>query len=466
MRIYNTLTRKKEELKTITPGEVKIYACGPTVYNYIHIGNARPLCVFDTLRRYLEFRGYKVKFVQNFTDIDDKIIKKAIEEGTDYKTVSEKYIEEFWKDAKGLNFREATVHPKATENIDEIIEIIKTLVEKGYAYPVENGDVYFSPKNFSEYGKLSHQPLEDLEAGARINIGELKKDPMDFALWKGAKPGEPYWPSPWGNGRPGWHIECSAMVRRYLGDTIDIHCGGQDFIFPHHENEIAQSECCNGVPFANYWMHNGYINVDNVKMSKSLGNFFTVRDVAEKYGYEPIRYLMISSHYRSPINYSVDIIDQCKASLTRLHTCRDSLDFALNNAGDGEPENAAEIRAQMEARKQQFIEAMDDDLNTADGLAAVFELVRDINVSVLQSGSKALITDAIKLFDELTGVLGIVYPHEKEETLDDDIEKLIEARQAARKAKNWAEADRIRDELKDKGIVLEDTPQGVKWHRA
>lgn len=466
MRIYNTLTRKKEELKTITPGEVKIYACGPTVYNYIHIGNARPLCVFDTLRRYLEFRGYKVKFVQNFTDIDDKIIKKAIEEGTDYKTVSEKYIEEFWKDAKGLNFREATVHPKATENIDEIIEIIKTLVEKGYAYPVENGDVYFSPKNFSEYGKLSHQPLEDLEAGARINIGELKKDPMDFALWKGAKPGEPYWPSPWGNGRPGWHIECSAMVRRYLGDTIDIHCGGQDLIFPHHENEIAQSECCNGVPFANYWMHNGYINVDNVKMSKSLGNFFTVRDVAEKYGYEPIRYLMISSHYRSPINYSVDIIDQCKASLTRLHTCRDSLDFALKNAGDGEPENAAEIRAQMEARKQQFIEAMDDDLNTADGLAAVFELVRDINVSVLQSGSKALIADAIKLFDELTDVLGIVYPHEQADDLDAEVEKKIEARQAARKAKNWAEADRIRDELKDKGIVLEDTPQGVKWHRA
>lgn len=466
MRIYNTLTRKKEELKTITSGEVKIYACGPTVYNYIHIGNARPLCVFDTLRRYLEFRGYKVKFVQNFTDIDDKIIKKAIEEGTDYKTVSEKYIEEFWKDAKGLNFREATVHPKATENIDEIIEIIKTLVEKGYAYPVENGDVYFSPKNFSEYGKLSHQPLEDLEAGARINIGELKKDPMDFALWKGAKPGEPYWPSPWGNGRPGWHIECSAMVRRYLGDTIDIHCGGQDLIFPHHENEIAQSECCNGVPFANYWMHNGYINVDNVKMSKSLGNFFTVRDVAEKYGYEPIRYLMISSHYRSPINYSVDIIDQCKASLTRLHTCRDSLDFALNNAGDGEPENAAEIRAQMESRKQQFIEAMDDDLNTADGLAAVFELVRDINVSVLQSGSKALITDAIKLFDELTDVLGIVYPHEQADDLDAEVEKMIEARQAARKAKNWAEADRIRDELKDKGIVLEDTPQGVKWHRA
>ncbi len=466
MRVYNTLTRKKEELKTITPGEVKIYACGPTVYNYIHIGNARPLCVFDTLRRYLEFRGYKVNFVQNFTDIDDKIIKKAIEEGTDYKTVSEKYIEEFWKDAKGLNFREATMHPKATENIDEIIDIIKTLVDNGYAYPVENGDVYFSPKKFAQYGKLSHQPLEDLEAGARINIGELKKDPMDFALWKGAKPGEPYWPSPWGNGRPGWHIECSAMVRRYLGKTIDIHCGGQDLIFPHHENEIAQSECCNGAAFANYWMHNGYINVDNVKMSKSLGNFFTVRDVAEKYGYEPIRYLMISSHYRSPINYSVDIIEQCKASLTRLHTCRDSLDFALKNAGDEEPENAQEIRAQMEARKQQFIEAMDDDLNTADGLAAVFELVRDINVSVLQSGSKALVAEAMQLFDELTGVLGIVYTREADNSLDAEVEKLIEARQAARKAKNWAEADRIRDELKAQGIVLEDTPQGVKWHRA
>ena len=344
MRIYNTLTRRKEELKTITDGEVKIYACGPTVYNYIHIGNSRPLCVFDTLRRYLEYRGYKVNFVQNFTDIDDKIIKKAIEENSDYKTVSEKYIKEFWTDAKGLNFREATVHPKATENIDEIINIISTLVEKGYAYPVENGDVYFSPKKLSGYGKLSHQPLEELEAGARINIGELKREPMDFALWKGAKPGEPYWESPWGKGRPGWHIECSAMIHRFLGNTIDIHCGGQDLIFPHHENEIAQSECCNGVPFAHYWMHNGYINVDNVKMSKSLGNFFTVRDVAEKYGYEPIRYLMISSQYRSPINYSVDIIEQCKASRQRLYTCRNNLDFALENATDSVPENAEEIK--------------------------------------------------------------------------------------------------------------------------
>lgn len=465
MRVYNTLTRKKEELKTITPNEVKIYACGPTVYNFIHIGNARPLCVFDTFRRYLEYRGYKVNFVQNFTDIDDKIIKRANEEGTDYKTVSEKYIAEFWTDVKGMNIREATVHPKATENIDEIISIISALVEKGYAYSVENGDVYFSPKKFKEYGKLSHQPLEDLEAGARINIGELKKEPMDFALWKGAKPGEPAWDSPWGKGRPGWHIECSAMVRRYLGETIDIHCGGQDLIFPHHENEIAQSECCNGVPFANYWMHNGYINVDNVKMSKSLGNFFTVRDVAEKYGYEPIRYLMISSQYRSPINYSVDIIEQCKASLTRLYTCRDSLDFALQNAGDTVPDSADAIKAQLDSRREQFCRAMDDDLNTADGIAAVFELVRDINVSVLASDSKDLIAYAAKLFDELTGVLGLVY-NRKTDSLDSEIEALIEARQAARKEKNWAEADRIRDELKAQGIVLEDTPQGVKWHRA
>ncbi len=464
MRIYNTLTRRKEELKTITDGEVKIYACGPTVYNYIHIGNSRPLCVFDTLRRYLEYRGYKVRFVQNFTDIDDKIIKKAIEENSDYKTVSEKYIKEFWTDAKGLNFREATVHPKATENIDEIINIISTLVEKGYAYPVENGDVYFSPKKFSEYGKLSHQPLEDLEAGARINIGELKREPMDFALWKGAKPGEPYWDSPWGKGRPGWHIECSAMVHRFLGNTIDIHCGGQDLIFPHHENEIAQSECCNGVLFAHYWMHNGYINVDNVKMSKSLGNFFTVRDVAEKYGYEPIRYLMISSQYRSPINYSVDIIEQCKASLQRLYTCRDSLDFALKNATDAVPENAEEIKNQLSSRREQFIEAMDDDLNTADGIAAVFELVKDINVNVINSQSAELIKFAASLFDELTNVLGLVYNRDTD-NLDEEVEKLIEARQNARKEKNWTEADRIRDELKAQGIVLEDTPQGVKWHR-
>ncbi len=465
MKIFNTLTRRKEELKTLVPGELKVYACGPTVYNYIHIGNARPLCVFDTFRRYMEYRGYKVNFVQNFTDIDDKIIRRANEEGTDYKTVSEKYIEEFWTDAKGMNVREATVHPKATENIDEIINIVSTLIEKGYAYAVDNGDVYFSPKQFKEYGKLSHQPLEDLEAGARINIGEVKREPMDFALWKSAKPGEPYWESPWGHGRPGWHIECSAMVRRYLGETIDIHCGGQDLVFPHHENEIAQSECCNGVPFANYWMHNGFISVDNVKMSKSLGNFFTVRDVANEYGYEPIRYFLISSHYRSPINYSVDIIEQCKASLVRLYNCRESLDFALKNATAPVPADAEEIKKALDGRREQFIRVMDDDLNTADAITAVFELVKDINTKVITDApSKELVEYATKLFDELTGVLGLVY-NRKTESLDDEIEKLIEARTQARKDRNWAEADRIRDELKAQGIVLEDTPQGVKWHR-
>ena len=465
MKIFNTLTRQKEELKTIVPNELKVYACGPTVYNFIHIGNARPLCVFDTFRRYMEYRGYKVNFVQNFTDIDDKIIRRANEEGTDYKTVSEKYIEEFWVDAKGMNVREATTHPKATENIDEIINIVSTLIEKGYAYAVDNGDVYFSPKKFNEYGKLSHQPLEDLEAGARINVEEVKREPMDFALWKSAKPGEPYWESPWGQGRPGWHIECSAMVRRYLGETIDIHCGGQDLVFPHHENEIAQSECCNGAPFANYWMHNGFISVDNVKMSKSLNNFFTVRDVANEYGYEPIRYFLISSHYRSPINYSVDIIEQCKASLVRLYNCRESLDFAMKNAVAELPANADEIKAKLLSRKEQFITAMDDDLNTADAISAVFELVKDINTTVIADApAKELVELATTLFDELTGVLGLVY-NRKTESLDDEIEKLIEARTQARKDRNWAEADRIRDELKAQGIVLEDTPQGVKWHR-
>ena len=462
MKIFNTLTRKKEDFKPIEEGKVKIYACGPTVYNFIHIGNARPLCVFDVLRRFLEYIGYDVRFVQNFTDIDDKIIKRANEEGLTYKEVSEKYIEEFWKDVKCMNVREATVHPKATENIDEIIDIVSTLIDKGYAYAV-NGDVYFSPSKFKEYGKLSHQPLEDLEAGARIMVGEVKKEPMDFALWKSAKPGEPYWDSPWGHGRPGWHIECSAMVRRYLGKTIDIHCGGQDLIFPHHENEIAQSECCNGVPFAHYWMHNGYINVDNVKMSKSLGNFFTVRDVAEKYGYEPIRFLMISSQYRSPINYSTDIIEQCKASLARLYNCRDGLDFALEKAGDGAVSD--ELLAMFDKRRRQFIDAMSDDLNTADAIAALFELVRDINSNVIAANAnKGSVEEAIKVFDELADVLGLVYDRKKE-SIDDEIEALIEQRTQARKDRNWAEADRIRDELKAKGIVLEDTAQGVKWHR-
>ncbi len=464
MKVYNTLTRKKEELVPITPGEIKMYACGPTVYNYIHIGNARPLCIFDILRRYLEYRGYNVKFVQNFTDIDDKIIRRANEEHVDFSEISERYIKEFWTDADGLNVRHATINPKATENIDVIIQIISTLIEKGYAYEAQ-GDVYFSTEKFKDYGKLSHQPLEDLEAGARIMVGEVKREPMDFAVWKAAKPGEPAWDSPWGKGRPGWHIECSAMNWRYLGDTIDIHCGGQDLIFPHHENEIAQSECFTGKPFAHYWMHNGYINVDNVKMSKSLGNFFTVRDVAEKYGYEPIRYLLISAQYRSPINYSTDIIEQCIAALNRLYTCRDSLDFELKNAVDAEHDGDKAIIDGFDKYREQFIAAMDDDLNTADAIASIFELVRDINTNVVgKTPSKALVEGAIAMFDELTGVLGLVY-NRKTETLDSDVEALIEARTNARKEKNWAEADRIRDQLKEMGIVLEDTAQGVKWHR-
>ena len=459
MKIFNTLTRNKDELVPITPGEVKIYACGPTVYNYIHIGNARPLCVFDVLRRYLEWRGYKVNFVQNFTDIDDKLIKKANEEGITVPEVAERFIKEFWVDAKGLNVREATTHPRATENIDEIQRIISELVEKGFAYTA-GGDVYFRSKKFNEYGKLSHQPLEDLEAGARIATDDIKEDPMDFCLWKGAKPGEPYWESPWGDGRPGWHIECSAMAEKYLGKTIDIHCGGLDLIFPHHENEIAQSECANGCDFAHYWMHNGFINVDNHKMSKSLGNFFTVRDIAEKYGYEPIRYLMISSQYRGPINYSVDIIEQGKNALERLYTCRNNIDFALQNAADG-----GEIPAFVEERKQEFITAMDDDLNTADALAAVFTLVRDINTVIANGANKDTLKACADIFDELTGVLGLVY-NRKTEALDSEIEELIAKRTEARKARDFKTADEIRDKLKEMGIILEDTPQGVKWTRA
>ncbi len=459
MKILNTLTRNKDELVTINTNEVKIYACGPTVYNYIHIGNARPLCVFDVLRRYLEWRGYKVTFVQNFTDIDDKLIKKANEEGITVPEVAERFIKEFWVDAKGLNVREATVHPRATENIDEIKRIISELVEKGFAYAV-GGDVYFRSKKFQEYGKLSHQPLEDLEAGARIATDDIKEDPMDFCLWKGAKPGEPYWASPWGDGRPGWHIECSAMAEKYLGKTIDIHCGGLDLIFPHHENEIAQSECANGCDFAHYWMHNGFINVDNHKMSKSLGNFFTVRDVAEKYGYEPIRYLMISSQYRGPINYSVDIIEQGKNALERLYTCRGNIDFAMQTAADG-----GEAPEFLEKAKADFIVAMDDDLNTADALAAIFTLVRDINTAIANGAGKGTLAACADMFDELTGVLGLVY-NRKTEALDSEVEELIAKRTEARKNRDFATADSIRDQLKEMGIILEDTPQGVKWTRA
>ena len=459
MKIFNTLTRQKDEFVPIKPGEVSIYACGPTVYNFIHIGNARPLCVFDCLRRYFEWRGYKVNYVSNFTDIDDKLIRRANEENTTVPEIAERYIKEFWKDATGLNVRKATVNPRATENIDKIIEIISKLFEKGYAYEA-GGDVYYRAKKFKDYGKLSHQPLEDLEAGARIETGDIKENPMDFCLWKGAKPGEPYWDSPWGKGRPGWHIECSAMACRYLGDTIDIHCGGLDLIFPHHENEIAQSEGANGKEFAHYWMHNGFINVDNHKMSKSLNNFFTVRDVAEKYGYEPIRYLMISSQYRGPINYSVEIIEQGKNALERLYTCRDNIDFALKSAEEG-----GTAPAFCEQRKQEFITAMDDDLNTADALAAVFNLVRDINTEIQNGAKRKTLLACADIFDQLTGVLGLVY-NRKTEALDSEIEELIEKRTAARKNKDFKTADEIRDKLKEMGIILEDTPQGVKWTRA
>lgn len=460
MRIFNTMSRSKEEFVPVDENEVKIYACGPTVYNYIHIGNARPLCVFDVLRRYLEYRGYNVKFVQNFTDIDDKIINRANEEGSTFEEISKKYIEEFWTDAHGLNFKDATVHPKATENIDEIINIIKSLEEKGYAYAV-NGDVYFRTLKFKEYGKLSHQPIEDLVSGARIAVGDIKENPLDFALWKGAKEGEPYWESPWGKGRPGWHIECSAMNRKYLGKTIDIHCGGQDLVFPHHENEIAQSECANDCTFSKYWMHNGYINVDNVKMSKSLGNFKTVREIADVYGYEVIRYFLISSHYRSPINYNLEIIEQCKSALERLYTCRESLDFAIKNAAHIDDD--VDLINALNGRREQFIEAMDDDLNTADGLSAVFELVKDINTKILDNAvSENVCKTAAKVFDELCGVLGILY-NRKSNDLDAEIEALIEKRQEARKNRDFATADKIRDDLKAQGIILKDTPQGVTW---
>lgn len=461
MKIFNTLTRQKEEFVPIEPGKVRMYACGPTVYNYIHIGNARPICVFDTLRRYLEYRGYDVTFVQNFTDIDDKLINKANEEGITVREVAERYIGEYMTDTKGLGIRPADIHPRATENIDTIINMVKTLEEKGFAYE-RDGSVYFRSRRFEEYGKLSHQPLEELEAGARIDVSDKKEDPLDFVLWKAAKPGEPSWPSPWGEGRPGWHIECSAMIRRHLGETIDIHCGGQDLIFPHHENEIAQSECCTGAEYVHYWMHNGYINVDNRKMSKSLGNFFTVREVAEKFGYEPIKFMMLQAHYRSPINYSLEVIEQCRAALERLHNCRDSLDFALESAlGQGDWHA---FREKMDARAAQFAEAMDDDLNTADGIAALFEMARDINTYIAQPQPKEAVAYAVKRFDELCGVLGLLYNRASKD-LDSEVEALIAERQAARKAKDFARADAIRDQLAGMGILLKDTPQGVQWSR-
>ena len=460
MQIYNTMTRKKEELVPQVAGEVKIYACGPTVYNYIHIGNARPICAFDVLRRYLKYRGYKVTYVQNFTDVDDKIIKKANEEGVTAHEISEKYIAEYKKDAHGLNVMDADIHPKVTESMDIIIDIVKVLVEKGYAYE-SNGDVYFRTSKFKDYGKLSKMPIDELRAGARVDISEHKEDPLDFAVWKAAKPGEPYWESPWGKGRPGWHIECSAMSRHYIGSTLDIHCGGQDLIFPHHENEIAQSECATGCTLANYWMHNGYINVDNVKMSKSLGNFFTTREVAEKYGYEVIRYMMVQAHYRSPINYCLELLNSCKASLERLYNCRETLDRAIANAKSGSVSSeATEI---FEKRKGEFIKAMDDDLNTADAITAIFELARELNkMSADNTVSKEQLEAGAKLFDELTDVLGILYNRDKKDEIPQNILELAEQRKQARKDKNFALADELRNRIAELGYVIEETRQGTK----
>ena len=460
MLVYNTMTRKKQELVPLDGKEIKIYACGPTVYNYIHIGNARPICAFDVLRRYLKYRGFNVKYVQNFTDVDDKIIKKANEEGVSASEISERYIAEYKKDAHGLNVMDADVHPKVTENMDIIIDFIKTLIEKGHAYEAQ-GDVYFRTLSFKDYGKLSGMPIEDLQAGARIDVNDIKEDPLDFALWKVAKPGEPYWDSPWGKGRPGWHIECSAMSKQYLAETIDLHCGGQDLIFPHHENEIAQSEAASGKVFSKCWMHNGYINIDNKKMSKSLGNFFTVREVAEKYGYEVIRYLMVQAYYRSPINYSKELLDACKTSLERLYQCRETLDRAIENAGEGVYSEEAE--KSFKTCKEKFIEAMDDDLNTADAVSAIFELVRELNImSSNKESSKKQLEQGRDLFDELTDVLGILYNKKEKNEIPQEILDLVEERKAARKAKDFAKADEIRDKITQLGYSVKETRQGVE----
>ena len=469
MKLFNTMTMQKEEFVPIEEGKVKMYACGPTVYNYIHVGNARPIIMFDVLRRYLEYRVYDVTYVQNFTDVDDKIIKRANEEGLTSHEVAEKYISEYFTDAKGLGVREANIHPKATENIQGIIDIIEKLVENGYAYEV-NGDVYYRTTKFKDYGKLSHQPLEELMAGARIDVADIKENPMDFALWKAAKPGEPYWESPWGQGRPGWHIECSAMSMRYLGKTIDIHCGGQDLTFPHHENEIAQSEAANGCEFVKYWVHNGFISIDNKKMSKSLGNFFTVREAAEAYGYSTIRMFMLMSHYRSPLNYSGEILIQAQNALERLKTAKANLEFIAKNGADGDM--TAEEKAfadTLPSYRDRYIAAMDDDFNTADAISVIFELVREANslTGSDKNPTKAAAQAALDMFNELVNVLGLIYGEaDEDKELAEKVEALIEARQNARKEKNWAEADRIRDELKDMGIVLMDTKQGVQWKKA
>ncbi len=463
MRIYNTLTKSKEEFKPIEEGKVSMYVCGPTVYNYIHIGNARPMIVFDTARRYMEYKGLDVNYVSNFTDVDDKIIKKALEEGVDSEVISKRYIEECKKDMEGLNVKPATVHPLATEEISGMIDMISTLIDKGYAYKADDGTVYYRTRKFTDYGKLSHKNIDDLEAGHRsINVtGELKEDPLDFVLWKPKKEGEPYWESPWSDGRPGWHIECSVMSKKYLGDSIDIHAGGEDLIFPHHENEIAQSEAANGKTFANYWMHNGFLNIDNKKMSKSLGNFFTVREIADKYDLQVLRFFMLSAHYRSPLNFSAELMEAAKSGLERIHNSYDNLMYLYENASTDEADES-EYKEAVDKYIKKFEEAMEDDFNTADAISAVFELVKYINQNVGDNTAKNVLKLFIDNLSMLCDILGIILKKE-EKLLDADIEKMIEERQQARKNKDFATADRIRDELLSKGIVLEDTREGVKY---
>lgn len=463
MKILNTLTRRKEEFVPINEGKVGIYVCGPTVYDYIHIGNARPMIVFDTLRRYLEYKGYDVNYVSNFTDVDDKIIKRANEEGVDASVISERYIAEVKKDMAALNVREATTHPKATEEIPDMIEMVKTLIEKGYAYEV-NGTVYFRTRKFKDYGKLSKKNIDDLRSGNRdllVSGVDEKEDPLDFVLWKPKKEGEPSWPSPWGDGRPGWHLECSVMSKKYIGDVIDIHAGGEDLVFPHHENEIAQSEAANGTEFARYWMHNGFLKINNEKMSKSLGNFFTVREIAEKYPLQVIRFFMLSAHYRSPLNFSADLVEASKNGLERILTAVDR----LKSISGTEREVDKAVADEMDAFVKKYEAAMDDDLNTADAISVIFELVKYANVNVTEKSTKATVELVLNTVTKLCDILGII-TEKKKEILDSDIEALIEERQAARKAKNFARADEIRDQLSDMGIILEDTREGVKWKRA
>ncbi len=463
MKLFNTLTRQKEDF-VIRDIKVRMYVCGPTVYNYFHIGNARCFVVFDMLRRYLEYRGNQVTFVQNFTDVDDKLIRAAKENNTTVPAIAEKYINEYFKDARGLGVHDATIHPRATENIDKIIEIVEKLIESGHAY-VSGNDVYFDSQSDSEYGKLSHHNMDELEAGARIDVSEIKKHPFDFALWKGKKEdGEISWQSPWGEGRPGWHIECSAMVNKYLGTDIDIHGGGVDLIFPHHENEIAQSECATGCTLARFWLHNGHINVDNKKMSKSAGNFFLVRDASSKYGYKAVRFFLLSSHYRSPINYSDDILSQAVAAVERLTNCLGNIEFASKNLTEGLTEKEKESIGLLEAKKNSFIEAMEDDLNTADAIGFLFEMTRDININLANGISKEYLDAINSIYVPLCELLGFGKDEEDEDTAY--IEEMIAKRSAAKKAKNYAEADAIRNELREKGIILEDTAQGVKWKRA